>query len=181
MKNELRKKYKLLRKTLSEDQKDDFSNVIFNKCASKFNLEDKNISIFLPINKFNEINTWHFLDNLNGHFYVPVVQNKILRHIKFENKAQLKTSDWGILEPSYGEEVNPKKFDFVIVPLLAYDFKGNRIGYGAGYYDSFLKKCNANCIFIGVSFFEPESNLFETYPTDIPIQYCVTPHEIHEF
>lgn len=181
MKNELRKKYKSLRKELSEDEKKQFSKKIYNSCISLFDLKNKNISVFVPITKFNEIDTWHFLNNLNAKFYLPVVKNKILKHIKYENKVQLEMSDWGILEPTYGEEVNPEKFDFVIVPLLAYDIKGNRIGYGAGFYDSFLKDCNPNCKFIGVSFFEPETDLIETYSTDIPLNYCITPNKIHQF
>lgn len=181
MKEELRKKYKSLRKDLSEDQKRDFSKQIFESCISKFNLENKNISIFIPIEKFNEVDTWNFLHELKAQYFLPIVQNKELKHVQYENKAQLKLSEWGILEPTHGVEVIPSKFDYVIVPLLAYDTIGNRIGYGAGFYDSFLKDCQTHCKFIGVSFFEPETVLIETYPTDIPLDYCVTPSEIHHF
>lgn len=166
---------------LSKYEKEAFSKQIYDTCNSHFNLKNKDISIFIPITKFNEINTWYFLNNLQTNFYLPVVKNKTLKHIAYDNKAQLKMSDWGILEPTYGEEVAPSKFDFVIIPLLAYDLKGNRIGYGAGFYDSFLNNCKPDCTFIGVSFFEPEFDLIETYPTDIPLNYCVTPNKIHHF
>ena len=181
MKDELRKKYKSLRKNLSGFQKNTYSKTIFNKCVSQFKLENKNISVFIPITKFNEIDTWYFLNNLNAKFYLPVVQSKILKHIKYENRTQLKMSEWGILEPKHGEEVNPNSFDFVIVPLLAYDLKGNRVGYGAGFYDTFLKDCNPNCVFIGVSFFESELELIETYSADIPLHYCITPNKVYQF
>ena len=181
MKNELRKKYKALRKSLSNFEKENYSSRIYDLCISEFNLTEKNISIFIPITKFNEINTWHFLEKINATFYLPLVKNKKLKHIKYENKEQLKLSDWGILEPSFGEEVNPSKFDYVIVPLLAFDLKGHRVGYGAGFYDGFLKDCNPNCKFIGVGFFEPETDSIETFETDIPLHFCITPNKIYEF
>ncbi len=149
--------------------------------ASKFELTGKNISIFLPIKKFNEVNTWHIINNIKANYYLPVVKNKVLQHIKYENKSQLKLSDWGIEEPTYGESIHPNQLDIVIVPLLAYDKKGNRIGYGAGFYDGFLKDCNSNCIFIGVSFFNADETEIETYLTDIPIHYVITPHQIINF
>jgi len=181
MKNTLRKKYKQLRLKLTQKQIEEFSQKIYQNLISKFNLTNKNVSIFIPFEKFNEVNTWHFLNNINASFYLPLVKNKELKHIKFENKNQLKLSDWGILEPTYGQEIHPSKFDIVIVPLLAYDTKGNRIGYGAGFYDRFLKDCQPDCKFIGVSFFDAETKVFDTYPTDIPLHYCISPKQILEF
>jgi len=181
MKNTLRKTYKQLRSNLSPKQREIFSVKIYQNLISKFNLTNKNVSIFIPIEKFNEINTWHFLNNIDANFYLPVVKNKALKHIKFENKNQLKLSDWGILEPTYGQETLPSNFDIVIVPLLAYDTKGNRVGYGAGFYDGFLKDCQPNCKFIGVSFFDTEQKSIDTYPNDIPLHYCVTPKKVIQF
>jgi len=181
MKTELRQKYKDLRASISQEGRDNHSKDIFKLINSKFELTNKSISVFLPIEKFNEINTWHLINQVNANFYLPVVKNKNLKHIKFENKTQLELSKWGIEEPTFGEEVKPTKFDFVIVPLLAYDFIGNRIGYGAGFYDNFLKHCNPKCIFIGVSYFEPETKPIHTYSTDIAIHYCTTPNRLIKF
>jgi len=181
MKTKLRLKYKSLRANLTSTEKDEFSFLIFNTLKSNFDLTNKNISIFIPIEKFNEVNTWHFIDAIDANFYLPTVKNKTLTHIKYENKQQLKLSSWGILEPTYGTEVHPIKFDIVIAPLLAYDLNGTRVGYGAGFYDGFLKNCNPSCKFIGVSFFETETKLIETYPTDIPLHYCVTPNQVIKF
>lgn len=181
MKTELRKKYKLLRKKITLEKREVYSKAIFNIIESEFDIKNKNVSIFLPIEKFEEINTWHLIDSINANFFVPVVKSKDLIHIKYENKTQLKTSDWGIDEPLFGEETIPSNFDFVIVPLLAYDVNGNRIGYGAGFYDHFLKDCNPECKFIGISFFDAEINVIDTFPSDIPLHYCVTPKGIMKF
>ena len=123
----------------------------------------------------------HLINNIDANYYLPVVKNKELKHIKFEDKTQLKLSKWGIEEPTYGKAINPDQFDIVIVPLLAYDLNGNRVGYGAGFYDGFLKNCNPNCKFIGISFFEPETELIETYQTDVAIHFCATPSRLLKF
>jgi 5-formyltetrahydrofolate cyclo-ligase len=181
MKNQLRKKYKSLRAELTTKDIEKLSSKIYHNLISNFELESKNISIFLPIKKFKEVNTWLIIDNVKANFFLPVVKGNSLTHVKYENKEQLKLSAWGIDEPTYGETIEPKDLDLVIVPLLAYDIKGNRIGYGAGFYDDFLNDCNKNCQFIGVSFFEPEQNEIETYATDIPLDFVVTPFGVEKF
>jgi len=70
----------------------------------------------------------------------------------------------------------------VFIPLLAFDTKGNRVGYGAGFYDNMLAKCKPNCIKVGLSFFDTEKNLIEgVFEGDIPLDYCVTPTQIYTF
>ena len=79
-----------------------------------------------------------------------------------------------------GFEIKPKKLQVVFVPLLAYDFYGNRVGYGKGYYDKFLAKCGEKCLKIGLSFFTPEKKILVS-PIDIKIDLCVTPKKIYNF
>ena len=74
----------------------------------------------------------------------------------------------------------PKKIDVVFVPLLAFDLEGNRVGYGKGYYDRFLKNCTSECIKIGVSFFPPEKKI-NNDTLDVNLNYCVTPDKIYSF
>ena len=67
------------------------------------------------------------------------------------------------------------------MPLLAFDKKGNRVGYGKGFYDQFLSKCHPETIKIGVSFFESETLFSDTLSTDIQLDYCVTPTKVYNF
>ena len=180
-KSELRRLYKQKRAALSDHDSEQFSVQIFNNFKERFNLHGKQISIFLPIKRLKEINTWHFLNGYEANYYLPVVKTDKLVHIKYETQNQLEESEWGIPEPTYGQEASPHLFDAVLIPLLAYDYKGNRIGYGKGFYDSFIKDCREDCQLIGLSFFEPEPQKIEIIPSDIPIQYCVTPKKIHDF
>jgi 5-formyltetrahydrofolate cyclo-ligase len=90
-------------------------------------------------------------------------------------------NQWGITEPEYGKEVPPQLIDVVIVPLLAFDTRGNRLGYGKGFYDRFLAECKADVLKIGVSYFEPEQAFEEVDEYDIPLDICVTPERVWSF
>ena len=95
----------------------------------------------------------------------------VAREIPLGRKTQIDTQSIPI--PAQSIEV-------VFVPLLAYDKKGNRIGYGKGFYDRFLQSCKPKLI-VGLSFYEPEQELIESGQHDIPLHYCVHPKGIEKF
>ena len=97
------------------------------------------------------------------------------------DNTKFQKNEYNIYEPVNGIEVPNAKIEVVFVPLLAYDKLGNRVGYGKGFYDIFLSKCNEDVIKIGLSFFEPEEIIEDVSPTDIRLDYCVTPKTIHLF
>jgi len=63
----------------------------------------------------------------------------------------------------------------VLVPLLCFDRRGHRVGYGRGYYDRFLARCRHDCKKIGLSFFEPLAEIDDVHEGDVELNYCVTP------
>jgi 5-formyltetrahydrofolate cyclo-ligase len=69
----------------------------------------------------------------------------------------------------------------VFVPLLAYDKSGQRVGYGKGFYDTFLQQCKPNTVKIGLSFFAPEENIEDVSANDVALDYVVTPEGIVRF
>ncbi len=71
--------------------------------------------------------------------------------------------------------------DVVFIPLLSFDYKGNRVGYGKGYYDRFLLNCKEECLKIGLSFFEEEQCVFDVEDTDISLDFCVTPKQVYQY
>jgi 5-formyltetrahydrofolate cyclo-ligase len=99
----------------------------------------------------------------------------------FEDFHQLKKNSWGILEPRQGVPAPPEKVDLVIVPLLAFDKLGHRVGYGKGFYDRFLKDCRSDCKKIGLSFFSPEEKIDDANPFDVPLHLALTPKEVFQF
>lgn len=83
---------------------------------------------------------------------LPAIENGILVLKCFEGEESLIVSKhFGILEPS-GEAVNNfDEIDLVLVPGVAFDQDGGRLGHGKGYYDNFLPKLK-NALKIGVGF-----------------------------
>ena len=75
-----------------------------------------------------------------------------------ENLSELVEGTWRILEPpkarwdEAGKEVNPLQIDCVVVPGVAFDVHGGRLGNGAGYYDRLFVRLKPNCKLIGVCF-----------------------------
>ena len=186
-KEKLRKKYTEKRLTLSPNKLETFSSKICHAAFSNFQLENKKISLFLPIERKKEINTykiWEKAMSLNAQVAVPKINPKSdeLKHIIFESIDQLKTSSYGIPEPVKGKVIAAEHFEYVFVPLLAIDKNGNRVGYGKGYYDRFLKKCSPSCKFIGLSLFdELEDVISDTNNQDIPLNFCITPSHLYRF
>lgn len=103
-----------------------------------------------------------------------------MENIYFENDNQLEKVRWDILEPIRGTRTPSEKIDLVVVPLLAFDLQGHRVGYGKGFYDRFLKECQPNCKKVGLSLFEPVEAI-EYSENDIQLSLCITPSEIYRF
>jgi 5-formyltetrahydrofolate cyclo-ligase len=65
--------------------------------------------------------------------------------------------------------------------LLAFDVKGNRVGYGKGYFDKYLKECREDCIKVGLSYYEPLDSIDDANEFDVPLDFCITPQRTYVF
>lgn len=92
-----------------------------------------------------------------------------------------KTNSLGITEPVSGDIFPSGELDLVLVPLLAFDKRGYRVGFGKGYYDRYLTHCHPQVNKLGFSYFEPEEEITDTDQFDVPLTYCITPQHIYEF
>lgn len=88
---------------------------------------------------------------------------------------------FGLEQPASGNRVDPRSVEVMLLPLLAFDRHGHRLGYGKGYFDRFLVRCRPNVVKIGFSWFEPLEAMPEIHPYDIPLDYCVTPEKLYVF
>lgn len=185
-KTTLRKKYKELRKQISEEQLEEMSLAIANKVLQLPIWERTYFHVFLPIAEQNEVNTEFILHTLAGKDKEIIIskadfETRTMTHFLLTDNTKIKKNEYNIPEPVDGIEVPSHKIDVVFVPLLAYDIKGNRVGYGKGFYDKFLTECKHDVIKIGLSFFEPEEIIKDVFEGDIQLNYCVTPNEVHLF
>jgi len=141
--------------------------------------------IFLSIVKNKEINTEPLLSVLQGrdkNVVIPKISsNGALKNFLLTDGVFIKENTLGIPEPLGGIEIHESQLEVVFVPLLAFDLRGHRVGYGGGYYDVFLQKCLPTTLKIGLSFFEAIDHVDDIHENDIPLDYCVTPEKIYEF
>ena len=185
-KKELRQKYKALRRELSLEEIETNSLSIANKLLQLDIWDRLYFHLFLTIEEQKEINTEFILQVLAGKDKEIVVAktdfNSIqMTHYLLTDNTKFKKNEYNIPEPVDGIEVPVSKIDVVFVPLLAFDTKGNRVGYGKGFYDKFLSQCQPETIKIGLSFFEAEEEIVDVYTDDIRLDYCVTPNKIYTF
>lgn len=184
-KSEIRKIYLEKRKNLSQDVVFLLSERIFENFINFFKpVSNQKVHIFVPIEKFKEINTQIFIDyflSRNIKVFVPKIVDTKLISVEIFSDTQFETNNWGISEPVSNEDSEVLDFDFVITPLLYCDFKGNRVGYGKGFYDQFFENISKNSKKIGVNYFNPDDIIDDVWENDIPLDYLVTATDVLSF
>lgn len=185
-KSQLRIKYKRLREEIPTEEIEALSLEIANNLLKLPIWDFSYYHLFLSISEKREIDTEAILHILQGKDKNIVLsksdfENHHLHNYLLTDSTILKINKYGIPEPVDGIEVPAHKIEVVFIPLLAFDEKGNRIGYGKGFYDRFLSSCSGKTLKIGLSFFEAEPEISEVSEHDIPLDYCVTPKKIYDF
>ena len=185
-KKKKKKKYKDLRAQLSESEMEENSLAIANQLLSLDIWDKVYFHLFLTIDELKEIDTEFILQILHGKDKEIVVSKsdfltRKMTHYLLTDNTKFKKNEYNIPEPIDGLEVPVAKIDVVFVPLLAFDTKGNRVGYGKGFYDNFLSECKPETIKIGLSFFEAEDKIEDVFENDVVLDYCVTPTSIYKF
>ncbi|UKB84377.1 5-formyltetrahydrofolate cyclo-ligase [Chryseobacterium sp. MEBOG06] len=185
LKAELRKKYMQKRKALSTDEAFLLSKRILNQFLAYFKPEEgQKVHLFVPIEKFREIDTQIFINYFLAHnlrVYVPKIADDQLVSIEIFENTVFETNNWGISEPVSSQDSGENNFHYVITPLVYCDAKGNRVGYGKGFYDRLFQNVSLETKKIGVNYFDPEEYIDDVWENDIPLDYLVTPTEVLSF
>lgn len=93
----------------------------------------------------------------------------------------LVTGNYGLREPADGEPISVEMLDMVVVPGLAFDRKGNRLGRGAGFYDRFLASARFRAVTVGMACREQVVDKVPVKKTDVPVHMLVTDEETLRF
>ena len=175
LKNDLRRAYLDKRAQLSDEECERISSEVAERLFSEIDFNKvRAVHIFLPIERFNEIDTWPIIYRLWTQF--PHVQTFAPRmsedggdmsSIEITKTTQIVSGRWDVPEPSAGPEIDASEIDVVIVPLLCADEDGFRVGYGKGFYDRFLSKCRPDCRKIGLSHFPPVEKIDDVGEWDV--------------
>lgn len=185
-KSVLRRAYLARQKALSPQERAENTQQIAALFFQNFNLDQiKFLHCFITIEKFNEIDTTLIFRRLWNDFphietLVPRVdfESNEIRNLKFTLDTELVQNIWDIHEPVHDEYVETSEIDMVLVPLLCFDERGYRVGYGKGFYDKFLKKCRPDCVKIGLSYFPRVESIEDIGEHDVPLDHFVTPEKI---
>ena len=185
LKSELRKQALTQRNALTEQKLGKLSEMLLVQFKTLDLSDVKSIHIFLPILKHKEPDTFLIIAWLQAsHPEIEIVVPKadfassLMSHYSFKDKQDLINNHYHIPEP---QKAKPFKGipDMVIVPLLAFDKKGFRLGYGKGFYDRFLQ--NIDTQKIGLSFFDAVAEINDVHLNDIRLDKCITPNQIYNF
>ncbi len=143
-------------------------------------------TIFLYASYKNEVETRRLIQKLlsrGKRVALPKVREKEMDFFVIHSWQELVFGYHGILEPDgTGELVVPTKQDIMVLPGVAFDTKGNRIGYGGGYYDRYLEqqKENLPCL-IGVGYeLQMFSGILPTEPQDKQVDFIVTEKKVYK-
>lgn len=144
------------------------------------------IMTYAPMEKFGEfdpqlITDYCFFKNPGQVLFFPVIRDDMLYSVVVDDNTNFALSKFGVAEPVDGVDMFPEEIDLVIVPLLAFDNNGYRVGYGKGYYDRFLKECREDALKIGFSYFAPVDMIDDIHAFDVKLDYCITPETIYKF
>ncbi len=105
---------------------------------------------------------------------LPRVEGRAIVPVSYRSGDPVMASSLGAVEPADGEPVGPEEIDVVIVPGLAFDRSGHRVGYGRGFYDRFLGLLRPHALTVGICF---SVQLVEDVPHgrgDRPVDLVVT-------
>ena len=188
-KKELRKIYREKRLVLTAGERmkmDDLMLIQFQRLSF-----GDGVSVLLnyfPMESKAEINTLvferylqHTIPGLNIGYPIVDFTTSAMTPYLVDEETEFLDNVYGIPEPVNGEKISPEEIDLVIVPLLAFDERGFRVGFGKGFYDRFLSRCRPDVITAGFSYFEPVTEIKDTNEFDVPLNYCITPYQLYEF
>lgn len=118
--------------------------------------------------------------------FAPVLAGAGLRFVEIPAQRALSPNRYGIPEPRHGRQLDPRRLDLVLTPVVGFDCRGTRLGMGKGYYDrtfAFLK-LRGRWIrpkLVGIAFAFQELSAIVAQSWDVRLWAAVTDRGVHRF
>ena len=176
-KNRLRKKYFFLRKKKYFDIKPSFFIPLIELIKKRYKKKRINLSSYYPASfEVNILKLFDLKAIEKVRIFLPVITGKnSMQFYRWEKHDVLQINKFGMLEPfRSSKNVVP---NIMLIPLLAYDNKNNRLGYGGGFYDRYLKKYSKtynSILTIGVAFSFQKYHKLPVSNSDVKLDYILT-------
>ncbi len=189
-KKEIRSQGKTLRDSITPMEREKLSQDIATRLYQSVYYQ-KCSKVFIYVSFRTEVDTQNIISRAlldQKKVYVPRVEGKKIEFYEIQSLKELIPSDYGILEPMpseknryhscepYDNGVGMDYVNLMLLPGLAFDLRGNRIGYGAGYYDRFLTLYSPSRFYkVALAF---DLSIFKEIPAeefDIKVDAILTP------
>lgn len=134
--------------------------------------EAERIMAYLPLQ--GEVNIKHLFGPLweaGKELYVPVCEGQdhgVMQAALYKKKSITTITKQKVEEPVFARYIDPEDLDLLLIPGLAFDRQGHRLGYGGGYYDRFFHRLSEKAVKIGVTF---ELQVFDEIPYETHDQF----------
>ncbi|MGO4876403.1 5-formyltetrahydrofolate cyclo-ligase [Pedobacter psychrotolerans] len=185
LKAEIRKKALKDRLAITGEEYETLSKGLYHQFIALNFSNIKTLHIFLPILEKKEPDTFLFIQWLaENHPQIKIIVPKadfetaLMTNHEYIGVHDLQKNLYDILEPQKGAAYHGK-IDLVLIPLLAFDQYGYRVGYGKGFYDRFLENIIAQKI--GLSLLPAIDKIDDVNEHDIRLDFCITPTETIKF
>ena len=180
-KDKIRQEILKKRNNLSTEEVEKKSDLIIQN-LEKFIKNAENIMIFMDMK--NEVRITKLMEFYpKKSFFIPKITDSKNREMKINKyeENELVLHKFGYYESYSSDFYNENILDIVIVPAVVFDLEKNRIGFGGGYYDTFLKKIrggNKKVLFIGICY---DFQIIEKVPAeehDVVLDFVVSESRI---
>lgn len=168
-----------LRHNIKGEERKVWDKLILNSLINS-EIYKKAKSIFIYVSYNDEVDTIEIIKHSlksNKDIYVPktYMQEKTMKAVKIHSLDELSVDNYGILEPKFVDKNNiGVYFDLIIMPGVAFDKMGNRIGYGGGYYDKYISSIDCKSLKVALAYNIQVIDKIESEVHDIKVDYIIT-------
>lgn len=165
------------RSCLTKQEVQEKSAQIIKRCAP-FCVPNAHIAIYRSIQQEVCLDALYEQYQNQCYFYAPRIKaDAMMEFVEWNDTTQWEEGTYGIKEPKTGKVIEPEQLDLIFVPLVAFNECCDRLGHGKGYYDRYLKDCDAKLI--GVAYEMQKCEQIQTYPHDVKLDLILSEERMY--